>query len=112
MESGLEKHKANEISPLKKGVDTFWEKQGHDHILHIGTMRKAIVVSGYCNGIGGVLTSSVSYYSISPRSYFPFSDSDYNKRFENPEECKDYAVSKIRDWVQSILCPIVDVNKI
>lgn len=81
--------------------DGVWIKDGHDYILHLGTMRKAVVISGCSER--SVFAASPDFYSISLRSYFPFSDEDYNKRFSTANEAKNHAVNRIREWVQSIL---------
>lgn len=80
---------------IQKPEKIFWREDLYDFILDLGTMKKAVVVANYL-GLGG------SYYSISPRSYFPFSDENYDKRFKNPEHCKEYAISILKDWFKSI----------
>lgn len=103
MKANNKKFELEEISS-NKGVDSLWVKDGYDFILHLGTMKKAIVVAYYRDGVS--LSPSNNgikyYYAVSPRSYFPFKDEDYNKRFSDSNECKKYAISKVREWLKSI----------
>jgi predicted phosphohydrolase len=102
--SGGELIKVN--NNLQENNNITWETHGEDVILNLGTMRKAIVIRGYLNQkTGGLKVFSVrnpDYFSISVSSFFPFSDNDYERKFNNSYECKEYAISKIREWFKSI----------
>ncbi len=87
-----------EIATADNGTNSHWEEYGRDYILHLGSMRKAIVVAAY----GNSGYSQVDYYSISPRSFFPFSDEDREVRFTDAEECKKYSILKVREWFESV----------
>jgi hypothetical protein len=79
-----------------KGLKPFWRSDGMDFIADLGEMKKAIVVAFY-TPIG-----RKNYYSISPRSYFPFTDSQHYMKFDDYKECCEYSESIIKDWVQSL----------
>lgn len=91
---------------LQENNNITWENNGEDFILNLGTMRKAVVIRGYLNQItGGLKVFSIrnpEYFSISVASFFPFSDNDYERKFSTPDECKEYAILKIREWFKSI----------
>lgn len=92
--------------------DGIWLKDGHDFILHLGTMRKAVVISGCSER--SVFAASPDFYTISLRSYFPFYNDDYNKRFSTADEAKNYAIGKIREWLQSVFVatePVENTSK-
>jgi hypothetical protein len=74
------------------GLKKIWRKDGHDFIADIGNMKKAIVIALYLGG----------RYKISPRSFFPFKDSDYEIVFTDYTNACNYSESCIRDWVQSL----------
>lgn len=96
----------------KNQSNDVWVQDGHDFVLHLGTMRKAVVVSG-CS-TRSVFASSPDFYAISLRSYFPFYDDDYNKRFSTADEAKNHAVSRIREWLQSVFVitePVENTSK-
>lgn len=75
----------------------FWRTDGMDKIADLGEMKQAIVVAFYTPRKGD------NYYSISPRSYFPFNDSQLHEKYDDYYECCMYAESIIIDWVQSLL---------
>lgn len=95
---------------------TYWEQDGNDFILHLGTMRKAIVVAAYSDAkkdglIGACLTNKIRYYSISPRSYFPFDSKDYERKFDNSEDCKKHAITCVKNWLESVFVITQGVDK-
>lgn len=115
-ETEIQKAQTQKISPHNKGTDSLWEKDGHDYILHLGTMRKAIVVAAYFDNkkssfFQACLSNRIDYYSISPRSYFPFKDVDFERKFNNPDECKEYAISCVKDWLKSVFNITWSVDK-
>lgn len=85
-------------------VSSIWIQDGSDYILHLGTMKKAMVVAYY--------PSFRKHYSISPRSYFPLTDEQMEKRFMYAHEATEYAVSLIKDWLNSIVLDNkgIDIN--
>jgi hypothetical protein len=91
----------NEVEQNKKAPDR-WTPDGHDYILHLGTMRKAVVVARYVPSLGQVWNGKNSWYAISPRSYFPFTDEQQEKRFETAIEAISYAEVIILEWLNSI----------
>jgi len=74
------------------GLKKIWKKDGHDFIADIGNMKKAVVVAMYLGG----------RYGISPRSYFPFDDNDYEKRFDNYLDACKFSEEYIKKWIESI----------
>lgn len=81
-----------------KALKTFWRTDGMDKIADLGEMKKAIVVAFYTPK-----HTIENHYAISPRSYFPFNDSQLNRKFDDYYECCMFAESIIIDWVQSLL---------
>ncbi|MBK7362903.1 MAG: hypothetical protein IPJ01_11445 [Micavibrio sp.] len=81
----------------KKELKSFWRTDGMDKVADLGEMKKAVVVA-YYTPIG-----SGNYYSISPRSYFPFNYEQGDKKFDNYYDCCLYAESIIIGWVSSLL---------
>jgi hypothetical protein len=76
-------------------VSSIWVQDGSDYILHLGTMKKAMVVAYY--------PSFRKHYSISPRSYFPLTDAQMEKRFEHAYEATECAIEIIKEWLNSIV---------
>ena len=77
-----------------------------DKLADLGEMKKAIVVSLYtplCDD---------NYYSISPRSYFPFTDAQHHRKFDDYYDCCMYAESIILDWVKSLLLNEKDAKSV
>jgi len=96
-----------EVSENKTAPDR-WTPDGHDYILHLGTMRKAVVVARYVPSVGQVWNGKNSWYAISPRSYFPFADEQQEKRFETAIEAISYAEGIILEWLNSITTGFAD----
>lgn len=90
----------------KKELKSFWRTDGMDKVADLGEMKKAVVVAFY-TPIGGS-----NYYSISPRSYFPFNDAQLHKKYDDYYECCMYAESIIVDWVQSLLVSKQEVKSL
>ena len=63
----------------------------------LGTLKKGIVIS-YTKQVRDVQ----HYWRISMASMLPFTDEQYDKAFENPEECAEYAEVIVKAWVQSL----------
>lgn len=87
----MEEIKINSHLIINSKISSKWYEDGCDFIIDIGNMKKAIVVAYYVGG----------YYSISPRSYFPFSKFDYEQAFKNPVDCIKYSEIKFLEWVNS-----------
>jgi hypothetical protein len=88
----------SDMNELQNNVlKPFWRTDGMDKIADLGEMKQAIVVAFYTP------RKDDNYYSISPRSYFPFNDTQLHKKYDDYYECCMYAESIIVDWVQSLL---------
>lgn len=77
----------------------FWRSHGMDWIADLPEMEKAIVVTYYTPNFP---SHDGHYYAISPRSFFPFTDTDNNKRFDNYYDCCVYAESIIINWIKAL----------
>lgn len=75
----------------KRELKSFWEQDGGDYHANIGAMRRAVTITRQPDG-----------YGISARSYFPFTNEQYGKRFDNIYDAAEYSVDIIKNWVQSI----------
>jgi hypothetical protein len=80
-----------------KVLKSFWRTDGMDKVADLGEMKKAIVVAFYTPRGGE------NYYSVSPRSYFPFNDAQLHRKFDDYYECCMFAESIIIGWVSSLL---------
>ena len=82
-----------------------WVTDGHDFILHLGNMKKAIMVAKYISNSNPLewLSSQKHYYSVSPRSYFPFTNGQMDKRFKNNIEAMVYAEEIFCEWAKSFI---------
>ena len=69
----------------------------------LGTLNKAIVL---VYSISRYSKNSRGYWRISPSSYLPFMDEQYNKEFDGPEECALYAEGIVLEWLQSLALPV------
>lgn len=92
---------SNEVAK-REAIPARWITDGHDYILHLGTMRKAVVVCRYVPSIGEVWSGNGSWYAISPRSYFPFTDAQQEKKFHTPIEAIKFAETIVLEWLNSI----------
>ena len=81
----------------------FWRTDGMDKVADLGEMKQAVVVAFYTPRGG------INYYSISPRSYFPFTDTQLHKKYDDYYDCCIYAESIILDWVKSPLINESDI---
>lgn len=88
-----------------------WIPSGEDYILHLGTMKKAVVVAKYVPSVGQIWNGKNSWHAISPRSYFPFTDAQQEKRFETAIEAIGFAETIILDWLNSITMGFSGNNK-
>jgi hypothetical protein len=77
----------------------FWRSNGMDWIADLPEMEKAIVVTYYTPNFP---SHDGHYYSISPRSFFPFTDNDNKTRFDNYYDCCVYAESIILNWIKAL----------
>jgi len=87
-----------------RALKPFWRSDGMDWIADLNEMKKAVVVAFYTPSMDD------NYYSISPRSYFPFTDAQYRRKYDNYYDCCVYAESIILDWVKSLLLNEKDVT--
>ena len=69
-----------------------------DWVCTLGTLHKAIVI---CRTI--TAERKEAYWRISTRSYLPFTDEQYNKPFNNEEECALCAESIVLEWLKSLI---------
>lgn len=90
------------ITKKHAAIPDRWVRDGHDYILHLGTMQKAVVVSRYVPSMGQLHSGDDSWYAISPRSYFPFTDEQQEKKIPTPIEAIAYAEKIILEWLNSI----------
>jgi hypothetical protein len=86
-----------ELNNQGQAIKSFWKQDGRDYIADLGNMTKAIVVCYYTPIIG------VPYYAISPRSYFPFTDEQNKRRFNNAHTCCLWAEDLVLDWMKSLI---------
>ena len=101
MESSLTK-------TVAKNISDSWIPDGEDYILHLGMMKHAVIVARYVPSFGEVFNGKDSWYSISPRSVFPFGEGQEDKRFDNAVDAMAFAEKIILKWLNSIM---VDENK-
>jgi hypothetical protein len=92
----------------EKTISSRWIQDGQDYILHLGVMQKAVVVARYVPSLHEVVSGKSSWYSISPRSIFPFGDGQQEKRFDNAADAVAFAEKIILNWLNSIM---IDGNK-
>ncbi len=74
-----------------------WLKKDSDYHCSLKEMKDAIIVAYY---LGKGL--SKNYYSISPRSYFPFKNEIYELKFDKAEEAIKLGEKIVVAWVQSL----------
>lgn len=82
-----------------KELKHFWRSDGKDWIADLPQMKKAIVVAYYTPKFP---SQDESYYAISPRSFFPFTDDENHTRFDNYYDCCVYAESIILNWIKAL----------
>lgn len=66
-----------------------WEQDGNDLFLHLGLMRKAIVITRMIHD---------NKSKISHRSFFAFPSSFYDEKFNTIEEAKKRATDYFLEW--------------
>lgn len=88
--------------PKTSSSNSYWYDYGHDKIIDLGNMKKAIVVALYGDGLKHGYKQS-QYYAISPRSYFPFTDDQMSIKFDTPQPCMDYSIEIVKEWLQSVM---------
>jgi hypothetical protein len=84
---------AKEELSVKQSVGNLyygWEKDGGDLFLHLGFMRKALVITTLYSG---------NKFKISERSFFPFPSAFYDEKFITIEEAKKRAIDYILGWL-------------
>lgn len=90
-----------------KWVSKRWIPEGHDYVLHLGTMKRAVVVARYSGSWTDAVMGKGSHYGISPRSFFPFAEKQMDKKFNTAQEAVAYAERIVLKWLNSIM---VDMN--
>ena len=63
----------------------------------LGTLNKAIVLVRSQRDFHSSL-----WWRISISSYLPFTEIQYNKEFNNPEECAIFAEGIVMEWLNSL----------
>ena len=84
----------------------FWRSDGMDKIADLNEMKKAVVVAFYTPIMGE------NYYAISTRSYFPFTNAQHHRKYDNYYDCCMFAESIILDWVKSLLLNEQDAKSV
>lgn len=67
-----------------------WVNEKHRTVLHLGKMRKAVVI--HHSYIG-------DFFKIGVASFFPFNDLIYNTKYNTLEEAKKVASTYISGWL-------------
>lgn len=97
----------NELTEIKKDAEVViperWIQDGHDYILHLGVMKKAVVIAKYVPSLRELRSGEGSWYSISPRSIFPFGEAQTEVRFKTAIEAVQYAERIVLNWLNSIM---------
>ncbi len=85
----------------RKFNSDIWRKVATDYHCDLRELKNAIIIAYYYPDKNSV----DSYYSISPRSFFPFKNKYYDQRFTNAAEPMALAEKIIRSWVESLFEP-------
>ena len=80
------------------GVSPCWRKDGGDYICDLPELPKAMVVAYYYDR-----GSRSAYYSISPRSWFPFKDADYEQRHDSALPAIRHSEKVVLSFVSAFL---------
>lgn len=85
---------------LNSTIGKHWRKDGEDYIADLGTLKKAIVIRLFVNK----LLSKDRWFSIAMASNLPFTEEEYDKRFDadKPYEAIAYAEGIVKAWMQSL----------
>lgn len=86
MENIILKNNSVEYEPKR----FYWEHNPLDSYLHLGTMKKAIVIRKTAIPYG--------YWIISEASYFPFPKHYYKQKFDTKELAIEKATEYFRMW--------------
>jgi hypothetical protein len=84
---------AKEELSVKQSVGNLyygWEKDGDDLFLHLGLMKKALVITTLYSG---------NKFKISERSFFPFPSVFYDEKYITIEQAKKRALDYILGWL-------------
>lgn len=71
----------------------------------LGTLERAIMLVRSAN-----LPRQLKW-RISISSFLPFTDEQYNKAFDDPEQCAEYAEGIVLQWLQSLSIAIDNEHK-
>lgn len=92
-------------------VPSRYIKSGEDYILHLGTMKNAVIIAQYVPFASAIFSGNGSWYAISPRSYFPFTEEQIEKRFDTAPQAIAFAEKIILEWLNSISISLSDDKK-
>lgn len=87
------------ITTKERAVKDFWRNEGTDYIADLGTMKRAIVIRLFTPKFP---STSGKWYGIGIASYFPFTQEQYDKKFDNPFDCIEYSEKIVMEWLVSI----------
>lgn len=79
-------------------IGNHWKKDGEDYIATLGSLKRAIVIRLFLKNMG----HRTNHYGIAIASMLPFTEEQYQKRFNNAEDCIEYAEAIVKEWVQSL----------
>lgn len=87
------KHEKQKVVSLSNNSNGYgWKISKNDAVLHLGTMRKAIIIRRK--------VISDNAYFISVGSFFPLPTETYDIRFNNIEDAVDYSNELVNSWLQ------------
>lgn len=94
-------------TPVQSKMGKHWRKDGQDYIADLGTLKKAIVIRLFVNS----LISSDRYYRIALASMLPFTEEQYDKRFDEdkPHEAIAFAEGIVKAWMESLF--VIEDNR-
>lgn len=78
-----------------------WRKIDSDFHCDLKEMKNAAIVAYYF----GKKVGEDDYFSISPRSFFPFKKQYYDLRFNDATDAMKLAERLIKEWVASLFKP-------
>ncbi len=79
---------------MKNELKHFWRQSGTDYRADLGIMKNAIVVR-CCIDVN-------AFYCIGHASFFPFTNEQYDRRFESHLECCEFAEGIVISWIKSL----------
>lgn len=73
-----------------KGLYYGWIRDKYRDVLHLGKMKKAVVINRHIND---------EYFKIAHASFFPFPDEIYNTKYTTIEEARNVASAYVLGWI-------------